>query len=60
LTPPAKASATDDGDLSASDIAELKLDADWVILSAYNTPRYRRRDIRLDTQAHRRRAVATY
>ncbi len=37
LTPPATASATDDGYLTASEIAELKLDADWVILSACNT-----------------------
>ena len=37
LTPPAQASAEDDGYLSAADIAGLKLDADWVILSACNT-----------------------
>lgn len=37
LTPPAAASEEDDGYLSASEIAELKLDADWVILSACNT-----------------------
>ena len=37
LTPPAKATETDDGYLSASEIAGLKLDADWVILSACNT-----------------------
>jgi CHAT domain-containing protein/tetratricopeptide (TPR) repeat protein len=37
LTPPGKASETDDGYLSASEIAGLKLDADWVILSACNT-----------------------
>ena len=37
LTPPARASAEDDGYLSASDVAGLKLDADWVILSACNT-----------------------
>jgi CHAT domain-containing protein/tetratricopeptide (TPR) repeat protein len=37
LTPPDKASETDDGYLSASEIATLKLDADWVILSACNT-----------------------
>lgn len=37
LTPPAEASAADDGHLSASEIASLKLDADWVILSACNT-----------------------
>jgi CHAT domain-containing protein/tetratricopeptide (TPR) repeat protein len=37
LTPPDKANATDDGYLSASEIAGLKLDADWVILSACNT-----------------------
>ncbi len=37
LTPPEKATAEDDGYLSASEIAGLKLDADWVILSACNT-----------------------
>lgn len=37
LTPPDKASEDDDGYLSASEIASLKLDADWVILSACNT-----------------------
>jgi CHAT domain-containing protein len=37
LTPPDTASAEDDGYLSASEIAGLKLDADWVILSACNT-----------------------
>jgi CHAT domain-containing protein/tetratricopeptide (TPR) repeat protein len=37
LTPPAAATANDDGYLSASEIAALKLDADWVILSACNT-----------------------
>ncbi len=37
LTPPDAATETDDGYLSASEIASLKLDADWVILSACNT-----------------------
>jgi CHAT domain-containing protein/Tfp pilus assembly protein PilF len=37
LTPPETASAEDDGYLSASEIAGLKLDADWVVLSACNT-----------------------
>ena len=37
LTPPAEQSEIDDGYLSASEIAALKLDADWVILSACNT-----------------------
>ena len=37
LTPPESATAEDDGYLSASEIAGLKLDADWVILSACNT-----------------------
>ena len=36
-SPPAAASEKDDGYLSASEIARLKLDADWVILSACNT-----------------------
>jgi CHAT domain-containing protein/tetratricopeptide (TPR) repeat protein len=37
LTPPKEASLEEDGYLSASEIAGLKLDADWVILSACNT-----------------------
>ena len=37
LTPPEKATETDDGYLSASEIAALKPDADWVILSPCNT-----------------------
>jgi tetratricopeptide (TPR) repeat protein len=37
LTPPDKATDQDDGLLAASEIAQLKLDADWVILSACNT-----------------------
>lgn len=37
LSPPATATAEDDGYLSGSEIASLKLDADWVILSACNT-----------------------
>ena len=37
LTPPSKATQIDDGLLTASEIANLKLDADWVILSACNT-----------------------
>jgi CHAT domain-containing protein len=37
LTPPATATPEDDGYLSGSEIAALKLDADWVILSACNT-----------------------
>lgn len=37
LTPPQAASDEDDGYLAASEIANLKLDADWVILSACNT-----------------------
>ena len=37
MTPPDKASEEDDGYLTASEIASLKLDADWVILSACNT-----------------------
>jgi CHAT domain-containing protein len=37
LTPPEAATEEDDGYLSASEIAQLKLDADWVILSACNT-----------------------
>jgi CHAT domain-containing protein len=37
LSPPTKATGDDDGYLSASEIAQLKLDADLVILSACNT-----------------------
>ena len=37
LTPPETATDADDGYLSASEIAGLKLDADWVVLSACNT-----------------------
>ena len=37
LTPPDRPSEEDDGYLTASEIAGLKLDADWVILSACNT-----------------------
>ena len=37
LTPPSVPSEEDDGYLTASEIAALKLNADWVILSACNT-----------------------
>ena len=37
MTPPAVGSELDDGYLSASEIAQLKLNADWVLLSACNT-----------------------
>ena len=37
LTPPDTATQEDDGYLSASEIAGLQLDADWVILSACNS-----------------------
>ncbi len=37
LTPPSKASEENDGLLTASEIATLSLDADWVVLSACNT-----------------------
>jgi CHAT domain-containing protein/tetratricopeptide (TPR) repeat protein len=37
LTPPRTASAVDDGYLSASEVAQLNLNADWVVLSACNT-----------------------
>jgi CHAT domain-containing protein len=37
FTPPDQASAADDGLLTASEVAGLRLDADWVILSACNT-----------------------
>ena len=37
LTPPDLATEGDDGLLTASEIAQLKLDADWVVLSACNT-----------------------
>jgi len=37
MTPPAQATLEDDGYLSASEAAGLKLSADWLILSACNT-----------------------
>ncbi|MBL4918310.1 CHAT domain-containing protein [Szabonella alba] len=37
LSPPDRPDAADDGLLTASEIADLNLDADWVILSACNT-----------------------
>jgi CHAT domain-containing protein len=37
LTPPAQPSEEDDGLLTASEVSQLKLDADWVVLSACNT-----------------------
>ena len=37
LTLPEKPTALDDGLLTASEVAELKLNADWVVLSACNT-----------------------
>jgi CHAT domain-containing protein len=37
LTPPIKGSLEDDGYLSASEVAKLNLNADWVVLSACNT-----------------------
>ena len=37
LTPPEEATFKDDGLLSASEIAQLTLNADWVLLSACNT-----------------------
>jgi CHAT domain-containing protein/Tfp pilus assembly protein PilF len=37
LTPPAAATPGDDGYLSTSEISQLKLNADWVVLSACNT-----------------------
>ena len=37
LTPPAIGDASDDGLLTAGEVATLRLDADWVLLSACNT-----------------------
>jgi CHAT domain-containing protein len=37
MTPPPVPSALDDGLLTASEVAQLRLDADWVILSACDT-----------------------
>jgi CHAT domain-containing protein len=37
MTPPPLPSALDDGLLTASEVAQLRLDADWVILSACDT-----------------------
>lgn len=37
LTPPKKASPSDDGLLTATEVARLSMNADWVLLSACNT-----------------------
>ena len=37
LTPPAEASEEDNGLLTASEVAQLNLNADWVVMSACNT-----------------------
>ncbi|MGQ0622818.1 MAG: tetratricopeptide repeat protein [Panacagrimonas sp.] len=37
LTPPAQGTPEDDGYLAAGEVAQLKLNADWVLLSACNT-----------------------
>ena len=37
LTPPAEASEDDNGLLTASEVAQLNLNADWVVMSACNT-----------------------
>ncbi len=37
LTPPETATAADDGLLTASEVSQTKLDANWVVLSACNT-----------------------
>ena len=37
LTPPERPTPLDDGLLTASEVAQLKLNADWVVLSACNT-----------------------
>lgn len=37
LTPPTTPSANDDGLLTASEIAQLRMNADWVVLAACNT-----------------------
>ncbi len=37
LTPPKQASPADDGLLTASEVAQLRMNADWVLLSACNT-----------------------
>jgi CHAT domain-containing protein len=37
LTPPDQATELDDGLLTASEVSQLRLDADWVVLSACNT-----------------------
>lgn len=37
LTPPIRSTETDDGLLTASEVATLRLNADWVVLSACNT-----------------------
>ncbi len=37
LTPPARATSLDDGLLTATEVAQLRLNADWVVLAACNT-----------------------
>lgn len=37
LSPPSRGTVEDDGYLAASEVAQLKLNADWVVLSACNT-----------------------
>jgi CHAT domain-containing protein len=37
LTPPTEGQESDDGLLTSGEVAQLKLDADWVVLSACNT-----------------------
>jgi len=37
MTPPERPTAEDDGMLSASEVSDLRMDADWVVLSACNT-----------------------
>jgi CHAT domain-containing protein len=37
FTPPEKASEVDDGLLTASEVTQLELDADWVVMSACRT-----------------------
>jgi CHAT domain-containing protein len=48
LTPPGRPSEEDDGLLTASEVANLKLDADWIVLSACNTAAGRGTDLGSD------------
>ncbi len=55
LTPPARGTAQDDGLLSATEISQLDLNAEWVLLSACNTAAGR---VRAGDGSHRRESFS--